>query len=271
MRIAVLADIHGNLPAFEAALEHVRSAGVDQIIIAGDIVVGSPDSAACLQLARELGCPIIRGNHERYVFDFGGERADPLWSTAQFAPLHWAVQQLGEPARRELTTLPASLRLPDAPELLFVHASLRSDNDSLRAHTPEALLAAYFPGVEAGLIVRAHNHVGATRIWGERLIVTSGSIGLALDGSPTAQYLLLERRRSGWRITHQSVPYDLDRLAERFHSTGYLEATGPIGRLYMREVLTASFQIVPFLRFHQRLLEQGPMAMGEALERFLAF
>ncbi|MBE0698820.1 MAG: metallophosphoesterase [Anaerolineaceae bacterium] len=65
IRIAVLADIHGNLPAFESALEHVSQQKVDQIILAGDIVNGSPDSKACWTLALSLGCPILRGNHER--------------------------------------------------------------------------------------------------------------------------------------------------------------------------------------------------------------
>src|SRR5687767_13789459 len=136
MRLAVLADIHGNLLAFEAALAHAHSVGVDQIVIAGDIVIGSPDSAACWQLARSLGCPILRGNHERYVSDFGTDRADPLWSTPQFAPLHWAAAQLSAEERAALGALPAHLRLPDLPDLLLVHASLRNDTDGLPVYTP---------------------------------------------------------------------------------------------------------------------------------------
>ncbi len=57
MRIAVLADIHGNLPAFEAALKHVSQQKVDQIILAGDIIIGSPDSKACWDLALSSGLP----------------------------------------------------------------------------------------------------------------------------------------------------------------------------------------------------------------------
>lgn len=268
MRLAVLADIHGNLPAFEAALEHARAQGVDQIVIAGDIVIGSPDSAACWRLAQELGCPILRGNHERYACDLGSERADPSWSTPQFAPVQWAAAQLRADERAALGALPAMLTLPDAPELLLVHASLRSDADSLRAHTPDEALPAMFPAVTARLIVRAHNHLAATRPWGERLIVTAGSVGLPLDGNPTAQYLLLERRRGDWRVAHQSVPYDLDAALARFEQSGYLEATGVMGRLYRRELATASYHIVPFLRAYQRWSTEGPLSLEEALRRF---
>ena len=81
MRIAVITDIHGNLVAFEAALDYIQTLGVDQLVIAGDVVNGAPDSAGCWQLAQSLNCPILLGNHERYVIDYGTERADPTWET----------------------------------------------------------------------------------------------------------------------------------------------------------------------------------------------
>ena len=78
MRLAVIADIHGNLPAFEAALEHVDRQQVDRLVILGDIVVGAPDSAACWNLARSLSCPILRGNNDRYVAHYDTPAADPM-------------------------------------------------------------------------------------------------------------------------------------------------------------------------------------------------
>ena len=90
MRIAVLADIHGNLPAFEAALKHVAHQKVDQMILAGDIINGAPDSKACWALALSLGCPVLRGNHERYAAHFGTPQASPDWLMEKFAinPCH---------------------------------------------------------------------------------------------------------------------------------------------------------------------------------------
>lgn len=270
MRLAVLADIHGNLFAFEAALAHARKEGVDQIIIAGDIVTGSPDSAACWQLARSLGFPMLRGNHERYVAELGTERAEPAWASPQYAPLHWSAAQFSAEEQAALGALPLHLRLPELPNLLIVHASLRSDTDMLRAHTPEAALPALFPAVDEHLIVRAHDHVAATYLWGERRVITTGSVGLPLNGLPTAQYLLLERRHNRWHAAHQSVPYDLDAALGRFAEGGYLEATGVMGRLFQRELATASFQIVPFLRLFQRLSAHAPTTLEDALAQYLA-
>src|SRR5277367_5169583 len=89
MRLAILADIHGNRVAFDAALAHARSQHPDKIILAGDIVVGSPDSADCWQRAISLNVPILRGNHERYVAEFSPSQAND----EQLAPIRWAAAQ----------------------------------------------------------------------------------------------------------------------------------------------------------------------------------
>jgi hypothetical protein len=269
MRLAILADIHGNLPAFEAALDHVARQHVDRLIIAGDIVVGSPDSAACWRLAQDLGCPLLFGNHERSVAHFGRPDAPAEWLTERFAPVRWAVEQLTEAERAAIAALPLALRMPDLPGLLVVHASLRSDRDSIMPYTPDEQLTEMFPSTLERWIVRAHNHVGQVRLWGERTIITTGAVGLPLDGSPTVQYLLLEQRAGGWQISHQSVAYDLDATLRRFRETGYLDAAGPMAQLFMRQVATASHQIVPFLHAYARWSAHEPLPLDVALERFL--
>ena len=165
LRLAILADIHGNLPAFEAVLNHVEQQKVDLIIIAGDIVIGSPDSKDCLALAMSLGCPILRGNHERHIADFGTPNASPLWAKEQFAPLQWAFAQLSEPERQWVAQLPASLRIPEAPNLFVVHATERNDHDTVEPHTPEQILNDMFPIAQERYIVRSHNHYGQVRVW----------------------------------------------------------------------------------------------------------
>lgn len=269
-RIAVLADIHGNLPAFEAALAHVSQQGVDQIVLAGDVINGSPDSKACWDLALALGCPILRGNHERYAAHFGTPRASPLWTLEQFAPLQWAVDQLSEQDRQVMDVLPLNLRLPEAPNLFIVHATERDDHDTIASHTPEKVLHEMFPTAQEQYIIRSHNHFGQVRVWEKGFIVTCGSVGLPLDGNPTAQYLLLDREQNGWKIQHQSVPYALEATISRFHDTHYLSAVGPMGRLFFREVVTASQQIVPFLRLYTQWSKQDDISLSNAVDRFLS-
>ena len=176
MRIAIIADIHGNLPALEAVLAELAQVRPDRLIVAGDSVVGAPDSAACWARVKALGCPVLRGNHERYVFDFDTPRAKPEWSGERFGPVRWAAGQFDTAGRAELAALPATLRLPEAPGVLFVHGSPRNDHDLLFPYTPEAEVAEKFGGVAERLIVRAHNHYCGVRDWSGGRIVTVGSV-----------------------------------------------------------------------------------------------
>ncbi|MEZ4707161.1 MAG: metallophosphoesterase family protein [Caldilineaceae bacterium] len=268
MRIAVLTDIHGNLPAFEAVLEDVAQRQADLIVIGGDVVNGAPDSAACWQLARSLNCPLIFGNHEGYVVDYGTPRANPNSELPQFAPVRWAAAQCSAAQKQAMLELPRSFCLAEAPELLFVHASLRSDRDTIAAHTPAADFTDMFPNVNATIIVRGHNHFSQVRMWGERLILTAGAIGLHQGEPRAAQYVLLERQQTGWTFEHRSVTYAVDRALRRFVETGYLEATGVAGRLFQREIATSTMQWVPFLRLYNAAIQAGELTLEDAFERF---
>lgn len=197
MRLAILGDIHGNLEALAAVLEHAERLQVDGYVVVGDIVVGAADSLGCWERIEALKCPVLRGNHETYVSAYGTVAAAPAWVTPQFAPVAWAVGQLGDTVRRTLGTLPFSLRLPHAPDLLFVHASLRSDRDNLGAYTPDDTLEAMFPGLRARYVVRGHDHVAATRRWRAHQLITNGSVGIPLSGVTEAQYGVIEKRPDG--------------------------------------------------------------------------
>jgi hypothetical protein len=126
-----------------------------------------------------------------------------------------------------------------------------------------------FAGVSERTIIRAHNHTCQVRLWGDRQIVTTGSVGLPLDGNPTAQYLILERDGRGWQFEHQSVPYDMDAALRRFDETGYMADVGPMAHLFRREVATAAHHMVPFLRAYARWHRED-LSLARAVERFLS-
>lgn len=270
MRIAVLADIHGNLAAFEAVLEDVARRNHDALVILGDIVVGAPDSAACWRLAQRLNVPIVRGNHDRSVAHYGTPHADPAWTEPRFGPLQWAAAEMSPAERHALAALPFALRPEAAPDMLAVHASLQSDIDSVFIHTPSAALQPMFPTPDAAVIVRGHNHLASQHLLDATLLITVGAVGMALDGAPLAQYATLERRRNGWRAIHHAIPYDLDATLARFEQSGYLEQAGPLGRLMRRQIATGANQISPFFAWYQRWQAAGPLDLETALARYLA-
>ncbi len=270
MRIAILADIHGNLAAFEAALAHVRTRGVDHLVIAGDLINGAADSRACWALAHTLDCTLLRGNHERYIFDFETANAPPLWKTQQFGPVQWTAAQFCIEERAQMANLPIIAQLPGVPDLLFMHASPTLDNASVTAYTPAQTLHGLFGDTVAPILVRGHDHWCQIRLWAGRQIVTTGSVGMPLDEHLTAQYLLLEQTAQGWEIAHQSVPYDVEHTIQRFYESGYLAEAGPMARLLLREIATASPQIVPFLHHYERWQQTDNLSLSAAVERFFA-
>jgi diadenosine tetraphosphatase ApaH/serine/threonine PP2A family protein phosphatase len=189
----------------------------------------------------------------------------------QFGPVQYAAAQLGETARRELAVLPTTIRLPEAPDVLFVHGSARNDTDLIFPYTTDAEVEPMFAGSAERWLIRGHNHYAGVRLWGERRIVTVGSVGLPLDGTPTAQFAMLESRKGDWTIQHESVAYDVGAAVRRFVDSGYLDAAGPMARLFMREVETAAFQVVPFLKWQREMSASGAeLPLAEAVERFLS-
>ena len=251
MRIAVLADIHGNLPAFETALAAAKREAPDLLVIAGDVVNGAPDSRACWQLARAEADVLLRGNHERYVLDRGTPAGDPAWLGPRFRSLGWAREQLAD-LLDELRACPIAMPLAD--DVLLMHAAPTDDHVSLFPWSDDGSLERVLDPATESLLIRGHNHLPFHRSLADgRLLVSVGAVGIPLIGRPEAQFGLLTRHPlRGWTVRHVSLPYDVDAALARFSDTGYLRAVGPMAQVFRREVATGSHQLVPFVRFEQR-------------------
>lgn len=274
MRIAVLADVHGNLNAFEVALAAARREAPDLLVIAGDVVNGAPDSRRCWELARAEADVLLRGNHERYAIDRGTPAAEPAWSGPRFRPAAWTAAEL-RGLEDDVRRAPIAARVAD--DVLVVHALPARDRGSVYPWTPEAELADAFAGVDARLVVRGHNHLPFHRTLADgRLLVSVGAVGLALAGRPEAQWALATRGRDGWAVEHRSEPYDVAATLRRFDESGYLEAAGAMGRLFRREVATGSHHLMPFARFEAAwraangVTDDDEAALAAALAAFLS-
>ena len=269
MRIAAIADVHGNLPALEAVLEDISSKQVDVTVFVGDVVMGAPDCRECWKLA-SLNGPLVQGNTEHRVGKFGTPDEDPSWSTEQYGPLRWSAQQFSPEERKQIAELPLTLHVPETEDLVFFHSTPRGFRQ-IKAYTPEEELQDLFSDVFERYLVRGHHHNPQVRLWNNRIIVNCGSAGAQTDMNPDAQYLILERRNPRWHIQHQTVPYNVEAAVRRFHESGYLDEAGPMGRLFMRQVATATTQVSPFLRYYRRWSKESEITLTDAVERFLNF
>ena len=263
-RLAVVSDLHGNLPALEAVIDDIARAGCDAVVNLGDIVSGPLWPAATVDRLMALGWPTIRGNHERQALD-----AEPL----RFGPSDaYAASQLGAAHRAWLDGLPATL--PLAPDVLCVHGTPGDDLEMLletaepgaapsgirpaTVSEVEARLGVALLGVARGVVLCGHTHTPRSmQLDDGRLVVNPGSAGQpayeAMDGpaphltemgTPHARYAVVERRATGWLVELRAVPYDHESAARRALANGRpdwadLLRTGRIGR---READCAPFE-----------------------------
>jgi predicted phosphodiesterase len=272
-RLAVLADIHGNLPALEAVLADLAQFEVDQVIAAGDVINWGPFSAQVMERVTAGGWPAIRGNNEYYLLDYDTPRAPPEWSDGEQWPLlPWLRGQMSARAHRQIAAWPDSLglRFPDAPALRVVHGSPRSNVEAIFAISPEAELQAMLAGVEEAFVVAAHTHLPMERSVAQPdgahsapwQIFNPGSVGVPLNGVHLARYMLLEGDAAGWRADWREVPIDPQPVLREFERQGFAEACGVVGELVLREFRNARLELLPFLRWRHACRPGAPFTPG---------
>ncbi|MFL5607371.1 MAG: metallophosphoesterase family protein [Gemmatimonadaceae bacterium] len=220
MRVAALYDIHGNLPALEAVLADVRDADVDIIVIGGDVVPG-PLPRETVSRLEDLDVPIqfIHGNGESAVLaELAGKDATVP------APFHelirWSARQLEPSQQQSMSRWPPTLRLaiPGLGDVVFCHATPRSDTEIFTRLTPDDSIAPAFAGVAAPLVVCGHTHMQFDRTVRGIRVVNAGSVGMPF-GAPGAYWLLL-----GPDVQLRHTTYDLAAAAERVRATSYPQA-----------------------------------------------
>lgn len=221
MRVAAIYDIHGNLPALEAVLQDIRQAEVDQVVVGGDVLPG-PMPRETLTYLLDLNIPVqfIQGNGDREVLaQMAG--TDPGTVPEQFREVvRWAAQQLHPEHGRLLAGWPKTLRVEirGLGNVLFCHATPRSDTDVFTRLTPEGHLLPVFERLNVPLVICGHTHMQFDRTIGRVRVVNAGSVGMPF-GEPGADWLLL-----GPDVQFRHTPYDLAKAAEHIRDTNYPQA-----------------------------------------------
>jgi predicted phosphodiesterase len=224
MRIAAIYDIHANLPALEAVLQDIRQAAVDAIVVGGDVFPG-PMPRETIECLLDLDMPVqfIQGNGDREVLARMEGLETDWYHTAPGQwrePVRWSAQQLLPERRRLLAGWPKTLTLeiPGLGEVLFCHATPRSDCEVFTRRTSEDRLSRLFQGLNVAVVVCGHTHMQFDRMIGGIRVVNAGSVGMPF-GDPGAYWLSL-----GPDVQLRRTPYDLAKAAERIRETTYPQA-----------------------------------------------
>jgi putative phosphoesterase len=226
--LAVLYDIHGNLPALGAVLEETQLAGADRYLLGGDYALFGAWPAETVARLRELDATWVRGNVDRWVDDPG---EDDLPDEVRGA-IGRCRELLDAETIAELGALPAAVV---EGAVRYCHASPLSD---LRSFPPDAgpedeeLLA----GAEEARVVFGHTHLQFTRMGGVGTeLVNPGSVGIPLDGDHRAAFALAH---PDGRIELRRVEYDCQASADAVRNV-----LGEFGETAARRIEQARFDV----------------------------
>ena len=230
MRIALLSDVHGNLPAFRAVIDDVRTTGVDRVWNLGDLVGYGAEPDECVALAKETCDLCLIGNHDLVVID--KLKIDDFSANAATAAL-WTRDQISSETREVLSALEPK---DESNEMKLYHASPR---DPIWEYVLSIGLADACLDVMPGRLgAVGHSHVAlwfgrndGGRTVGEQAaagievdlsngewLLNPGGVGQPRDGDPRAAWVLLDLERS--TAQWKRVEYPIDQAAKAIEDAG---------------------------------------------------
>ena len=229
-RVALVSDVHGNLPAFEAVVADVDEAGVDEVWCLGDLVGYGAQPDDCVALAAQVCDRCLAGNHDLVVT---GEIDISDFSSAAAAAATWTRENIGSEALEYLRGLRPH---DEGPAVALYHASPRDpvweyvlstwqaeECLSLMSRRVGAVghshVALWFREDERGECVGAQATAGADADLSEgRWLLNPGGVGQPRDGDPRAAWLLVDTEC--WWATWRRVEYPVERAAKAIEQAG---------------------------------------------------
>ena len=254
-RLAVLADIHGNLPAFEAVLADLKDfAPLDRILVAGDTTTG-PRQETIFNRLREMDAVFIQGNSEQWLCALDDGTIEEYYVKAkQFALGRWAYANLSREALGFMHTLPEQTvyHLPGTSPIRITHGSPRKINEGVYPNANPAQLDGILADIVEPVILFGHTHQPWQVQTDGRLALNPGAVCSPLNGQVGAQYALLDWDGERWQAHLRCVPYDLDLIRRDFIESGLMDST-ILARGYLGGILTGRDATSAFITYAKNL------------------
>lgn len=270
MKVAVLSDIHGNLPALRAVVAHVDAWSPDMVVIGGDIINRGPMSGACLELLLERretdGWHLLRGNHEDFVLDCSDpERptSGPGYEMTRFA--HFALAQVREHVDA-LRILPDVFErsAPNGDLLRIVHASMRGNRDGIYPMSQDDEIRRQIAPAPA-VFVTGHTHRPLTRRIDGTLVVNIGSVGASFDEDRRAGYGRFTWQDGCWEAEIVRLAYDYNQTEADYARSGFLEGGGALAQLMLVELRKARNLIHRWAGRYEEMVLAGRLTLEESV------
>jgi predicted phosphodiesterase len=234
MRVAVLADVHANLPALEAVVADMQKEGAEGLWHLGDAVGYGAEPFACLQMLADLDAVIVSGNHEQAACDLAEAQG---FNAAASEAIHWTRKALDPSIRQRICDLPVNtspvpgvflfhglpgntagyIRTSETAAMVFDHLADRDPRIRFAffGHTHRPMVFTHLTGSPVRMFDPGPDLIMAP---GRRYIVNPGSVGQPRNGDPRAHYLLFDIENG--HIFFKRIEYDIAAAQERILAAG---------------------------------------------------
>jgi putative phosphoesterase len=224
-RVAVITDLHGNLPALEAALARMEEIGVDATYCGGDLVGYGPWPNEVCRLVSERGIPTIYGNYDYAIGrddeDCGCAYRDRHDRELGERSIAWTLEHTDSRSKEFMRALPFDLRFELAGKRVrLVHGSPRKVNEYLFEDKPARTFERIAAGADCDLLVFGHTHEPWINTYGGVLFVNCGAVGKPKDGDPRGAFAVLEEAGGEVAARIERFAYDVDYVAREVAASG---------------------------------------------------
>ncbi len=223
MKIALISDIHGNLPALEAVLAHAGELKVKKIWNLGDFTGFGANPDQVVRLLKKLKATSIIGNYDQKVLkvpqkseDWKDKKVPEKWFS-----FHWSYEQLSKKSIEYLSGLPETRKeIVKDWKILLTHGSPESIDEVLTDETPQERLRDLAKKARTNIILCGHSHQSFMRFAGGSIFVNPGSVGRPFDGDPRASYAIMSIKKRKFEVDFYRIEYDVDLAARNQLSAG---------------------------------------------------
>ncbi len=226
--VAVITDIHANLPALQAALARIEELEIETVFCGGDLVGYGPHPNEVCTLIAERKIPTIYGNYD-YAIARDHDDCGCAYITAHDRELgqrsvEWTLTHTSQESKDFMLDLPFDLHFPvGATDVHLVHGSPRKVNEYLFEDKPARLYERLAAAETDPVLVFGHTHKPWLHEYGGVLFVNCGSIGKPKDGDPRGAFAILRAAPAGIDVTIERVEYDSDAVAAEVREAGLPE------------------------------------------------
>lgn len=250
-RIAVIADIHGILPSLEAVLADIDQNPPNEIVVAGDFLLG-PQPQEVLSLLWNRGCQFILGNGEVNMLKMHHGTAPKTWWThRQFDMGTWIFRKLAPKVFSFLDCLPEQVVIEPkgcAP-LRVLHGAPWDINKLIFPDKEPAALKRALAMIAEDVMIFAHTHIPNIYQVDGKLAINPGSISNNLNGDNRASYATLTWEDTVWNPQLHFVSYDYQEVVKVFIETGFMEENRPLSRAFLESIFTGQDTVVDYINY----------------------